>query len=335
MNRETTIAWIKLSLLTSIKPQTWSEIFQQLQYEKLELLDLLSFSRIDREHLFQTSTNFENAILKLQNQSVRVKEIFHQVENKELTIIPITDKRYPQQILQYLKEESPVVLYSKGNLNLLKKVTIGIIGTRNPSKSGIHSAINYSRELTKHNISVISGYAKGIDQSAHLGALQDTEGATVIIPACGINKLPLIPEIPLTSENSHNWLTLSPFPPDNPWQNHQAIDRNHLISALSDGLFAVETGLVGGSSYAIKDSFANKKPVWTLQHPQNQIPPSAEGNPSLIHSSAKPLTPVKSDENIDQVQIKTILETLKKSHKKRKHNLKWPIKELNGQTELF
>ena len=88
-----------------------------------------------------------------------------------IKVITINDKEYPIK-LRYIYDY-PVVLYIKGNINILNKKSIAIIGSRECTDYGRVLAKKIAGELSSKDIYVISGLAKGIDTYSHLGAINE------------------------------------------------------------------------------------------------------------------------------------------------------------------
>lgn len=78
-------------------------------------------------------------------------------------------KKYPKNLKQIY--DYPISIYVKGNIELLNKKCISIVGCREPSIYGEKAAKYFSYNLAKNNICIVSGLAKGIDSFAHIGAL--------------------------------------------------------------------------------------------------------------------------------------------------------------------
>ena len=176
----------------------------------------------------------------------------------------------------------------------------------------------------------VSGGARGIDSHSHLGALEGAATTTFVLPL-GILAWRAPTELRqlMTRENT---LALSAWPPDKAWSTRYALARNNIIAALGDGLFAVETGLKGGTTYSVREATRTRKPLWTLIYPPEDTPEAAEGNHSLLSSQANPLSPVEEN---DQPEIKPLVAQLRKEHSQRTAEIPWPPSENPEQGELF
>lgn len=98
--------------------------------------------------------------------------------------IKINDKAYPENLKKI--KNPPKKLYVMGNIELLNSKGIAIVGSRNCTKEGIKNARFFGANIAKAGFTVISGMAKGIDASAHIGAL-DVKGRTIAVLGNGPN----------------------------------------------------------------------------------------------------------------------------------------------------
>ena len=92
--------------------------------------------------------------------------------------ISINDKEYPRR-LRYIKNP-PKILYVLGNTEILNDEGIAIIGSRDCTEQGRQNSRIFAANIANEGLTVISGLAKGIDVSAHIGAL-DVKGKTIAV----------------------------------------------------------------------------------------------------------------------------------------------------------
>ena len=78
-----------------------------------------------------------------------------------MKIIKITDSKYPQRLKNI--KNPPKILYALGDINLLNKESIAIVGTRNSTAYGRGVAQKFAKEISEQGICVVSGLAEGID----------------------------------------------------------------------------------------------------------------------------------------------------------------------------
>jgi len=157
----------------------------------------------------------------------------------------IEDDIYPQ----CLKEISnpPIKLYYKGDLELLKEERIiGVVGTRNPSSYGKLSCECMVKKMTEANITVVSGFAKGIDSIAHKTSLL-TGGKTIAVIASGLDIIYPASNLSLYREIQEKGLIISEYEEGTKPFKSNFPQRNRIIAGLSKGIIVVESKNRGGS----------------------------------------------------------------------------------------
>lgn len=157
----------------------------------------------------------------------------------------IEDDIYPQ----CLKEISnpPLKLYYKGNLDLLKdERLIAVVGTRNPSSYGKLCCEYMVKKMTSANITIVSGFAKGIDSIAHKTSLL-AGGKTIAVIASGLDIVYPASNLSLYREIEEKGLILSEYEAGVKPFKFNFPQRNRIIAALSKGTIVVESKDRGGS----------------------------------------------------------------------------------------
>lgn len=94
------------------------------------------------------------------------------------------DENYPDLLKQI--DDPPIVLYAQGCLKALKRPSISVVGSRQPSFTGRKNARAWSKVFAEQGFVVVSGLAKGIDGEAHQGCLQG-KGQTIAVMGTGID----------------------------------------------------------------------------------------------------------------------------------------------------
>ena len=140
---------------------------------------------------------------------------------------------------------------------------IGIFGSRDASEQAQAYALGFAREAAEQDYVVISGYARGVDQQAHRGALE-AGGTTIAVLPQGINSISFVPELGPLIDPEHNFLALSMFEPDAPWKVWRAMQRNKLLVGLSSAVLVVEPRETGGTINAVMECGRQDKPLWAI-----------------------------------------------------------------------
>ena len=150
---------------------------------------------------------------------------------------------------QCLKEISnpPLKLYYKGNLDLLKdERLIAVVGTRNPSSYGKLCCEYMVKKMTSANITIVSGFAKGIDSIAHKTSLL-AGGKTIAVIASGLDIVYPASNLSLYREIEEKGLILSEYEAGVKPFKFNFPQRNRIIAGLSKGTIVVESKDRGGS----------------------------------------------------------------------------------------
>ncbi len=185
--------------------------------------------------------------------------------------IDINDLRYPQKLKNI--KDSPQQLYLEGNIQLLKKPSIAIIGSRACTKYGERMAQKFSKELGEYGIITISGLAKGIDTCAHLGNIEKT----IAVLPCGIKNIYPKENKKLYQKIIENkGLIITEYSEDIKADSNKFLERNRIVSGLSIGILVIEGGYRSGTSVTARLAEIQQKPIFcipsSLENPKGITP---------------------------------------------------------------
>lgn len=172
-------------------------------------------------------------------------------------VITILDKDYPQEFL-YLKEK-PFVLYYKGNLDLLHKRKIAIVGSRNINDKFFDITKIVSDKL-KNKYTLVSGLALGVDSIVHKANTNNT----IAILGCGINYYYPLKNKLLQQEIENYGLVLSEYPNDTLPLKHHFRFRNRMIAALGDKLLVTYARKNSGTFITINYALNLNKEIYVV-----------------------------------------------------------------------
>lgn len=122
-----------------------------------------------KKNKYINETEIKKILLK-KDISVIYKYIEYMIKD-DIKVITINDKEYPIKLKNIY--DYPIVLYLKGNIDILNKKSIAIVGSRECTDYGRVIAKKLAYELTSKDIYVISGLARGIDTYSHIGAIKE------------------------------------------------------------------------------------------------------------------------------------------------------------------
>ncbi|MFU2191998.1 DNA-processing protein DprA [Methanobacterium sp. MZD130B] len=195
---------------------------------------------------------------------------YFKTEPKEFKINLESDE-YPF-ILKNIKKP-PETIYAIGNIDLLNKPSVAIVGTRKPSKNGRLAAKQISKIHGKNGLSIVSGLAKGIDSIAMKAALNVNAPVIAVLPSSLDNIVPKQNQALAEEILQKNGLLISEYPEGTTVQKYHYINRNRIISGISILTIVVETTVKGGTMYTVQFAKEQKKPLLVVDLPNegNQV----------------------------------------------------------------
>ena len=198
--------------------------------------------------------------------------------------------QWPQQVNQL--SNPPIGLIVKGDISLLSKKSIAIVGTREPSQYGKEMASQFATAFAHHGWNIVSGGAIGIDTCAHLAALKSS-GKTIAVVASGVL-------VDYPSSNSRlftaigaNGALVSEVMPGVRAVQSRFLTRNRLIAALSCATLVVEAAYRSGSLRTARDAADLMRPVMAIPGQLNS--PTSRGCHRLIAERAAEIVTSMAD----------------------------------------
>ena len=185
-----------------------------------------------------------------------------QLNQDQIKVIKMGDKDYPEKLLHIYAP--PQTLYVLGNEKILNDKAISIIGCRDCSVYGKKIAYHFAKELAQKKINVISGFARGIDTYAHMGAVS-VGGRTIAILGSGLDYI-YPPENRRLYEPiiRNNGAIISEYPLGTKPLRHHFPTRNRIISGLSDGVLVVEARRRSGTFITVEHALDQGKDVYAI-----------------------------------------------------------------------
>lgn len=223
----------------------------------------------------------------------------------DVGFLMLTNEYYPVELKKSLSTNTPPILSYIGNVDLLKKRKVGFSGSRKVSEKGIAITRDCVDQLIQKDVSIVSGYAAGVDFEAHYNALSNG-GSTIIILPEGINSFSIKREM----KEVWDWdrvLVISEFMPNDGWTAGRAMQRNTTIIGLSDIMVVVEAGETGGSLDAGYKTLKMNKLLFVPEY--GDVPESALGNNKLLNSGA---APIKRSAETQRANLSKMFEWLEK-----------------------
>ncbi|MFN8257877.1 MAG: DNA-processing protein DprA [Bacteroidales bacterium] len=173
------------------------------------------------------------------------------IDKQNITTFFYLDKDYPARLKQC--EDSPIILYYKGNANLNQPKILSIVGTRKATQYGLENCKLLISSLVEkgHEILIVSGLAYGIDISAHKNALK-MGLETVAVLGHGLNTLYPASHKGIANDIILQGGLLSELPSSALLDPAHFVKRNRIIAGLADATIVIESGSTGGSLITAK-----------------------------------------------------------------------------------
>lgn len=238
---------LTLLQLKRIGNKTILKLTQQIQTPISSLEQLYRFWRTLKGKDFESKTKED-----LDDANRIAKRIIFQCEQEGIGIISFFEDSYPE-ILKSCKDEEgkldpPLILYYRGNIKVLRKHGIAIIGTREPTANGVLAGKHFSSEFAKRGYNIVSGLAIGCDTTGHQGALA-VGGATTAFLANGLDWASIYPKENLNLAKdivTKGGLLLSEYPIGQTCGKYSLVARDRLQAGLSYATIVIQTGERGG-----------------------------------------------------------------------------------------
>ncbi len=197
-------------------------------------------------------------------------------------ILTWDDGEYPPNLRQIY--DPPPLLYVLGRVAPQDRGSIAVVGSRYPTTYGKMAAERIALGLGKLGVTVVSGLARGVDASAHQGALA-AGGRTIGVLGCGIDIIYPPENRDLFDRVASQGAVISEFPLKTPPDSDHFPIRNRIISGISLGVVVVEATLRSGSLITARFALEQGREVYAL--PGNVDSARSEGTNRLIKQGAK------------------------------------------------
>jgi predicted Rossmann fold nucleotide-binding protein DprA/Smf involved in DNA uptake len=282
---------------TDIKPLSLTEynsLAQKLQQHQLRPESLLS---PDRERWILNEVDEKvgsERVLRLLDRGAMLAIAVEDWTSKGLWIVGRSDETYPQRLKQKLKHLAPSILYGIGNLDLLSKGGLAIVGSRKIGQDTLEYTQRIAEKCAEQNIQIISGGARGVDQTAMLAAVA-TGGTSVGILADSLIKAAVSKQY-REGLREHRIALVSPYDPSAGFHIGNAMGRNKYVYALADHSLIVtcsngEGGTWAGAKEELKKD--DSIPVWV-----NLEDDVTDGNHQLVKLGGIPFPAQPWNRNI-------------------------------------
>lgn len=292
--------------------------------DAFDLVDLVSISKLTENKLFHLLKHFKSpqaikkadvtslssivgigiaqSIKKMGTESARAAQ--HTLLDKlNITVIPYYSERYPAWLKMI--DHFPPVLFIRGEIKPEDEISLAIIGTRGATVYGKTIADTFAGAFATAGVTVVSGMARGIDTSAHQGALKKN-GRTIAVLGCGIDICYPPENKKLMEHIIEHGAVISEFPLGTPPLAQNFPKRNRIVSGFSKAVVAIEAKEKSGVMNTVRWALDQNKDVFAI--PGNIFSKASRGTNLLIKDGAIPVTSATE-----------VLESLGIQHTKKEH----------------
>jgi DNA processing protein len=269
--------WLKLRNAGGVGPVTFAALHKHFgSVEKIIGASVWELTKVDgignktAEQIARTRDKFDaKAEIELANKL-------------GVSIINCDDARYPAVLKSIC--DAPPILYVKGAFVRQDAMAIAIVGSRRSSFYGQEQAGRFAHLLASSGFTIVSGMARGIDTSAHKGALT-AKGRTIAVQGCGLRHIFPPENKELFEEIASSGVCISELPLDYEPRSENFPPRNRIIAGLSLGVIVVEAMERSGALISAKAALEYSREVMAI--PGKIDSPLSKGSHQLIKEGAK------------------------------------------------
>ena len=271
-----TIYWLALSLTPGLGPTRARRLVEHFH----EPQDIFHASLTELEAM-GLQAHSAQAIVLGKSLELATEEL-SKAASEKITILNKEDAQWPARLSEIY--DPPLVLYLRGDSQVISRPGIAIVGTRHPTPYGIGMAERLACDLAAHGLVILSGMARGVDTAAHRGALK--AGKTVAVFGTGVDEIYPKANKKIAAAILESGGTLvSEFPMGSFAAPQNFPIRNRIISGLSLGVLVVEAGEYSGTRITARCALEQSRELFAV--PGHVTSRNSWGPNTLIKQGAK------------------------------------------------
>ena len=261
-------------------------IVEIIHNQKITFEDFFNLTHSEWIEKFKLDNKEVNDLEQAKKELPSYSFLLEDMLSQGYEVIPINSKDYPQTLKDNLKLKfAPLLLYVKGNKSLLHDNTIAIVGSRKANNISLEFTKNIALNATEEYKCVVSGGAKGVDQTA-LDESIKANGHSILVLPQGI----LTFSSGMKKYYKHiiegNLLILSTFFPKAGWSTGLAMGRNKYIYGLSKEIYVAESDSKGGTWSGVLEGLKVGREIYIR-------------NPNIDEKNANDLLILKGGKSVD------------------------------------
>jgi DNA processing protein len=280
MHSDDYIGWLALALTPGLGARTAGKLLRE--FGSPDAIFNASLTALEGQRL---PAAVAQALHSRRPLSDAAKELA-QVQATGCRLLTWDEPEYPARLREIY--DPPPLLYVRGNIELLNRHVISVVGARRPTPYGNQMAERISRDLADRGLVISSGLARGIDASAHKGALSSATGATIGVLGCGIDVVYPKENKKIFEQIEQRGAIISEFPIGTFPAPQNFPIRNRIIAGMALGVVVVEGAQYSGSLITARLAMEFGREVFGV--PGHVTQPSSFGPNQLIKQGAKLVT---------------------------------------------
>lgn len=237
------------------------------------------------------------------------ERLYDDLLNSEIGIITVFDENYPKK-LNVMENKRPLILYVRGDVNVLTKPNIGIIGTRKPSKLSQEFEQNLVKNIVSTNRVVVSGLALGCDKVAHQTTVDENKITIAVLPGDVINVKPASHKNLAEEIIKTGGCLISEYEPGTRVQKGNYVERDKIVAAFSDAIFVVECGVESGTMHTVNFAKEYNRQIYSYL-PDERSGGSYDGNEFILQNTQDALKVENLEEFLDDLDTLKTKKTTK------------------------
>ncbi|MBI4354765.1 MAG: DNA-protecting protein DprA [Candidatus Omnitrophica bacterium] len=286
---------IALNMIPEIRPRTVTRLLEAFGSTE-------GIFKAPEEHLRQVegiTPKLAAVLIAYGRREAAVAEETRRAEAAGCAMVTRLDEEFPETLRNI--PDPPPVLYVKGNWVPEDAVAVAIVGSRRASLYGQQTAQRLGYELASRGVTVVSGFARGIDAAAHRGALQ-AHGRTLAVWGSGLDELYPPEHGELADQIVQHGALISEYPMGSLPIAYHFPQRNRLISGLSLGVVVVEAAHRSGALITVDCALEQGREVFAV--PGNIDALTSQGTHHLLKQGARLVTSV--DDILEELRLEPI-----------------------------
>jgi DNA processing protein len=220
--------------------------------------------------------------------AVDLDEVLNTLLEQDVRVLTLLDKDYPKLLKEI--DQSPPVLYIRGELFPADEFAVALVGTRKVSAYGQQITRDVSLYLAGNGLTIVSGLARGVDGLAHQHALQ-AGGRTIAVLGSGVDVIYPPEHRKLADAIVESGAIISDYPLGTQPEGINFPPRNRIISGLSLATIVIEAGERSGALITADFALEQGRDVFAV--PGNVLSPASMGTNRLIQNGAYALVSPK------------------------------------------